>query len=385
MQLEPKEFYRSCNLTTNPFRSNPTHEADPRMNIWVGYDKEKKLLVKYLERTRADQVGSINFLMIYGDYGTGKSHSLLWSKHQILEARKAEFNSVVFYIHTLKKDAGKLSFAGALREDIVGRSNLVTEVLIFRQFLEECVVEHKRDKNLGPEVPRDDIIKQLLKSSELINCAQAILQCQNDAAVKEFLTPKGLGDYQAMVTLTTVINLLVYEIELPQGPKRFKKAAYLFIDELDLLATSTAKEAREVNDLLRHIYDNCPNCFCLVLAFTATAAELNVLFAEYVLSRVSKQIKMELLGIDDAKHFVRDILELNRQNRSGKRNYFPFTEEAVESVVSQIVSITPQKVVNCMQQILEEVRLVGYNPANGAISADFLNDNDVISDALGTP
>jgi hypothetical protein len=385
MQLGPKEFYKSCNLTTNPFRSNPTHESDPRMNIWVGYDKEKKLLVKYLERTRADQVGNINFVMIYGDYGTGKSHALLWSKHQILEARKPEFNSLVFYIHTLKKDAGKLSFAGALREDIVGRSNLVAEVLMFRQFLEECAVEYRRDKNLGPEVARDDIIKQLLKSSELINCAQAILQCQNESAVKEFLTPKGLGDYQAMVTLTSLINLLVYEIELPHASRRFKKAAYLLIDELDLLATSTAKEAREVNDLLRHIYDNCPNCFCLVLAFTATAAELNVLFAEYVLSRVSRQIKMDLLGIDDAKLFVRDILDQYRISKGGKRNYFPFTEDAVESVVSQIPSITPQKVVNYMQQILEEVRLLGFEPANGAITADFLNDNDVINDVVGTP
>jgi hypothetical protein len=127
------------------------------------------------------------------------------------------------------------------------------------------------------------------------------LKCDDENGVKELLSPKGLGDYQAMVTLTNLINLLVFEIDLLQSPKRFKKAAYLFIDELDLLATSSAKEAREVNELLRHIYDNCPNCFCLVLAFTATAAELNVLFAEYVLQRVSKQIKMDLLGIDDAK------------------------------------------------------------------------------------
>jgi hypothetical protein len=169
MPIEPTDFYTSCNLTTNPFRSNPTHESDPRMNIWVGYEKEKKVLVKYLERTRADQVGNVNFVMIYGDYGTGKSHALLWSKHQILEKRRAEFSSVVFYVQTLKKDAGKLSFAGALREDILSRSNLVVEVLRYRQFLEECVVEYKRDKGLGPEVSHDEVIKTLLKSSELIN------------------------------------------------------------------------------------------------------------------------------------------------------------------------------------------------------------------------
>jgi hypothetical protein len=205
--------------------------------------------------------------------------------------------------------------------------------------------------------------------------------------VKELFAPKGMGDYQAMVALTNIINLLVFEIELPKGLKRFKKAVYLFIDELDLLATSSAKEAREVNDLLRHIYDNCPNCFCMVLAFTATAAELNVLFAEYVLTRVSKQIRMDLLGIDDAKLFVRDVLDANRINgpKGKKKNYFPFTENAVESIVSQIVSITPQKLVNFMQQILEEVRLLGHDPGTGPITADYLNDNDIISDVMGTP
>jgi hypothetical protein len=210
------------------------------------------------------------------------------------------------------------------------------------------------------------------------------MRCDTEDDVRRLVFPSNLGDYQAMVSLTTLVNLFVYEIDVPQGGSRFKNAAYLFIDELDLLATCTAKEAREVNDLIRHIYDNCPNCFCLVLGFTATAAELNVLFADYVLSRVSRQIKMDFLGIDDAKTFVRDILENNRLvSTKGKKGYFPFTEDAIEAIVSQIVSITPRKVVYAMQQVLEEVRLLDYNPSQGPVSADFLTDNDVINEVLG--
>jgi hypothetical protein len=383
--MDAKEFYKAANLAGNPFRSNPTLESDPRVNIWVGYEKERKQLVKYLERTRADQVGNINFVMIYGDLGTGKSHALLWSKHQILEVKKGDYKSSVFYIQTLKKDAGKLSFAGALREDILGKSSLLSDILRYKQFLEECVIEYKRDKKLGPDVTHDEVVRQLLKSAELINYAHSIMHCDNEEDVRELVAPKGLGDYQAMVTLTTLINLFVFEVELPEGSKRFRNAAYLFIDELDLLATSTAKEAREVNDLIRHIYDNCPNCLCLVLAFTATAAELNVLFADYVLSRVSRQIKIDHLGIDDAKTFVRDILDANRTAIKGKKGYFPFTEDAVETIVSQIVSITPRKVVYAMQQVIEEVRLLNYNPAAGPVTTEFLNDNDIISEVLGNP
>src|SRR5947209_20338406 len=110
-----------------------------------------------------------------------------------------------------------------------------------------------------------------------------------------------------MSLLTKYVNLFVFQVQLPSGTKRFKNAAYLFIDELELLATSTAKEQRDVNELIRHIYDNCPNCFCMMLAFTATAAELSILFAPYVLSRASKQIVMNFLQPDEAKEFVKGI------------------------------------------------------------------------------
>ena len=86
--LTQEEFYNAANITMNPFRTNPTIEADPRKGIWVGYEKERDTLLKFLVRSRADQVGNINFLMIYGEYGTGKSHALLWSNYYITQQAK---------------------------------------------------------------------------------------------------------------------------------------------------------------------------------------------------------------------------------------------------------------------------------------------------------
>ena len=383
MSMDPKQFYKAANLSGNPFRSTPTQEADPRMSIWVGYEKERKTLVKFLERTRADQVGNINFVMVYGEFGSGKSHALLWAKQQILTAQREVYDSVVFYIQTLRKDAGKLSFASALKEDIVAKSSLVDDVLRYKQFMDECIVDYKRENKLGPEVTAEAVLERLLRSAELVNVAKVVLKCQTPAEVRALLIPPTLGDYQAMVTLTRVINLFVFDVEVGKSNRRFKKAAYLFIDELDLLASSPAKEARDVNELIRHIYDNCPNCFCLILAFTATAAEINVLFAEYVLSRVARQIRMEFLSVDDAKAFVKEILDLNRLPGKGKKGYFPFEEGAVEMVASQIVSITPRKVIDAMQQLLEECRLSGLDPSKTLITAEYLNDTDILSEVLG--
>lgn len=383
MALTAQEFYQAANLTENPFRSNPTQESDPRMDIWVGYEKEKQQLWKFLNRSRSDQIGNSNLVLLYGDYGTGKSHALLWARHQILDAKKTEFNSVCYYIQTLRKD-GKISFAGAFKEDIVGKSSIVIDVLSYKQFLEECVIQYKKDNGLGPETSKESIVEKLLNSVEHFNFARDILRCESQAQVSSLLIPAKFGDYQAMTTISKLINLFVYEIKLSNETRRFRNGAYIFIDEIDLLATATAKEARDTNELFRHLYDNCPNCFCMVLSFTATAAELNILFAPYILSRISKQITMNLLALDEAKIFVREILDSARYDPKGPKEYFPFEESAVHSIVSQIVSITPRKIINAMQQVLEEIRLLKFDPSKKKVDETFLDDNGVLEDVLGS-
>jgi hypothetical protein len=380
---DTKDFYAEANLTGNPFRSQSIQESDPRSGIWVGYDKEKRTFWKFLERTRADQVGNANFLMLYGDYGTGKSHALLWARHQILEAEKKTFNSVCYYVQSLRKD-GKITFAGAFRDDILGKSTLVDDVLSFRQFLTQRAVMYGEEKGLPPGTPTPELARRLIGSVELGNTAEAILACSKKEDVERLLTDGAAKDYGAMTLFCRLVNLFVHEMEVGGKRERFRKAAYLFIDELDLLATSTVKETRDTNELLRHLYDNCPNCFCLVLGFTATAAEVNVLFTDYVISRVTRPIVMQNLDTDDARSFVRDILEASRLDKKrGKVGFYPFNEGAVNTILSDIVAITPRKVVNVMQQVVEEVRLRGWSEAKGPVNEAYLEKNGILEDISG--
>lgn len=381
MPITHEEFYKASNLTENPFRSNPIMEADPRMGIWVGYDKERDLFLKYLRRTRSDQVGNNNFLLIYGDLGTGKTHALLWARHHILTSTTEEFKSVAYYIPTLKKSKGQISFAGAFIEDIVGNSNLAHDLLVFKGFLEEQLVEYRKDNSLSVEIPRETLAEKILKSSELHNFAREILACDGEEDVRQLLSPK--TDYEAMTLFAKIVNLFVFEFQLKSGKHRFKQAAYLFIDELDLLERCTAKEAREVNDLIRHLFDSCPSCFCLTLGFTATAAEIGVLFTNYVLTRVTKQIVLDYLQPDEAKNFVKAILDTARPDPKKKTGAFPFAEEAIDTIAAQIVSITPRKIVYDMQQILEEARLEGLDPRKGAITSKMLEEKGILAEVQG--
>jgi hypothetical protein len=385
MVMSPDEFYKAAKLAANPFRTNPIEEADPRIEIWVGYKKEREQLTKYLERTRGDQVGNTNLVMIYGDYGTGKSHALLWARSQILQRRKSEFRSVAYYIQNLRSDGGKISFAGAFREEIVGKSNLVKDVLDYKVFLEEQIVRLRSEKGGDSALHNEPLLKELLPSVEFFNFARRILSCTSEIDVRNLLIgDKKLSDYTAMQLITRIINLFVYEFKLQSGTRRFRLGAYIFVDEVDLLLTASAKEMRETNELFRHIYDNCPNCMCLVLAFTAAVSELTILFDPYLLSRTAKHLKMELLSNEEAADFVREMLDSSRPQPGEKLGNIPFTADAIESIVSRMVSITPRQLMNVMLQVLEECRLGGVNPSTDLISTQTLETHNIFGEVLGS-
>lgn len=384
MVMQPGVYYEKANLKDNPFRSNPNFAADPRAGIWVGYEKQKKQLDKYLRRSLADQVGNANFIMLYGNYGTGKSHALLWAQNRILHEEKAVFDSVCYFIPTLRKDKGKLTFAGAFLDDIVAKSDLMANVQAYHNFLTECISFCRSAHGLGHDVPAEKVIEILIPPVELNNFAKELYHCQKEEDFLRLIAPKTLTDYQAMMIFTRMVNLFVHEMEISNTNKRrFKKAAYLFIDELDDLERASVKEAREVNDILRHIYDNCPNCFCMVIALSAEISQLAVLFFDYILGRIHRQIELVVLDKDDAVAFVREILNSNRVDPDGEREFFPFEETAIETIASQLTEITPRKIVTTMQQVIEEVRLAGHDPADGLVSVDFLDENEILEEVLG--
>lgn len=138
-----------------------------------------------------------------------------------------------------------------------------------------------------------------------------------------------------------------------------------------------------MNDILRHIYDNCPNCFCMVIALTAEISQFTILFFDYILSRIHRQIEMSILDKDHTVDFVLKILESNRLDDDGQCGYFPFERGAVETIASHLTEITPRKIVNAMQQVIEEVRLAEHDPENGPVSMDFLDEPDIVEEVLG--
>ena len=77
------------------------------------------------------------------------------------------------------------------------------------------------------------------------------------------------------------------------------------------------------------------------------------------------------------------ILESSRLNSDGQSGYSPFEKSAVETIASHLTEITPLKIVNTMQQVIEEVRLAENDPDKGPVSMDFLDEHDIVEEVIG--
>jgi hypothetical protein len=200
-------------------------------------------------------------------------------------------------------------------------------------------------------------------------------------------SPRG-ADYKAVSLFTGLIKLFVLPLEIQGKIRRHKNGAYLFIDELNILADASAKEGRQINEMIRTIYDECSSSFCFILAFTASVAAVGNLFDEWVIDRVSRQIVMQTLPQNEAMEFITGILDTQRADpdlSKGRTGYFPFDMDAVKDIVSEMSSITPRRLMKAMERVIEACRRAGADPTSGRISSQFLQDNGIMDEISSVP
>lgn len=372
--MNPIEFYDASNLVDNPFRPSAIGVDDPRAGIWVGYERQKLLFERLLSRVRADQVGLTSFVLLYGHWGTGKSHALLWARNWVREKQAG----YAYYIPTLKRDKGKLSLSFALREDLVDRGVLPADLRKYQMWLETRILEVK---HAHQGISNDDAIRRLHPVPEIYELASLIHHTEGkEDLLKQLLSDRLDSEHEAVTLFSKIVTLFVTPIG-EVTPQRFAPAVYLLIDELDDLARQPAKDSLQTNDVLRHLYDACPNSFGLIVAASAELNTLQHLFTEYVLSRMTRKIEFEFLDQAAAKDFIKQVLGKNRvrQEPNSQLGFFPLDEESVSTIVSHLRQITPRDVVNTMQQVLEEIRLADLDPRQAPISHEKLDEKDILA------
>ena len=151
--------------------------------------------------------------------GPGKSHALLWAQHYILHECRKEMNAVCYFVPTLRKDKGQMTFAGAFHEDVLERGGLLEELRQFGEFLAAAT----RDARASEVEATESVLKRLVPSYEHRNLASELIARKDDPSKMRDLVlppPRERTDYQAMAMFTRLINLFVHDLEVSDSETR---------------------------------------------------------------------------------------------------------------------------------------------------------------------
>ena len=370
------EDLKISNLKENPFRLTP----GDRVTIWAGHEDLRKLLHNVILSVRSDKVGITECVALYGELGTGKSHSLRFFQ-TLIDQEREDFHSKCVYLETLRV-ANKVTFLDIYRTIIerIGKSEIeaFAKGLVARIKTEigNCKNEtapdayknaQERGENLNDTWLTEAISRVMGKYApayrifELLSAGDekawfylsAASQAKwNNADLSQLkITGPIESDFDAIENLGMLVNLTC---GVKLNGTAYWKAFYLFLDEFEVLADLESKAMVAINQSLRDLLNACPEHLCLLLGLTGDAALVEGLFHTYLLSRMTREpIPIPSLDQTQSSLFLKEVLKQNRLDPKGPNEWHPFTKESIEFIVASTTDKTPRRLFINSRRVLE--------------------------------
>lgn len=369
------EDLQFANLKESPFRVTP----GKKVTVWAGHKDLKKVLEKVVILTRNDKVGTSECVVLYGELGTGKSHSLRFFQNYI-DSQQDDFKSKCVYLETLRV-ANKVSFCDLYRTIVqrIGKSDIqkFSKALVSkveeekrklaqetpadefkrihesREDIEEKFLTQAKDRIMGKYAQRYSIFQQLDQDNDgawfYISASQPKFS-QDDLVRLDVMGPID-SDFAAVEHLGMIINLMC---GIPINGDTYWKAFYLFLDEVEIITDLEPKALIAINQSLRDLFNACPEHLCLLLGLTGDAAMVEVIFSQYLLSRLTREpICIPSLDDEQAVDFLKEVLKSYRIDSKATDDWHPFTEEAVRYIIYNTTDKTPRRLFYNCKRVFE--------------------------------
>jgi hypothetical protein len=386
--------YHGYGLTENPFPSMP----GARVTNWAGMEQIRQRLIDIAESPLVGQVGLSEFVVVHGSYGAGKTHALRYLSTLINNVDEPRFGSRAIYMPKIKAGA-KLSFV-ELYMQIMGE--------LGPQFLEAFAAEVARRvddaadaaasqlerrverelKEADPKHFENQVVAGLPEEDRAIVRLLLDIHSGRDGGVRYLLEGKPIvlgseftqpisTDYMAVRVLAGLFRAMT--LRIADAPPVYR-GVHLFIDEVDDLFDAKAAEQNELWGAVRELVNRLPYNFCLLLAFSAEAALLEAVIPNAVAERESRQrVELHALSIDEAKEFIaKQLAAFRPASYTAPTPYYPFTEDAIDRVLEQIVIMVPRKIFRALRLVLERaIRREGLRPGDvieGAVAEQIIVD-----------
>lgn len=351
-------------LQKSAFSRAPFHVVPVDNNIvWAGSADIRNELLRVVREVQHAQLELSHLALIYGEYGSGKTHALKYLRDYL----KSHGRALVAYLEKPKLEK-KGSFHGIVKEVIkqIGRGPLRAAVEPIVKYIQQ-EVQRELPEMLGKAGPEDlkDLATYAKRAQaesrrrlqealyprfpEIFNVFEGLV---NDDAVawsyfsskvaaaslKSYELNSGIeDDHDALRALAAIYSILTTKFpEIPGTP--VFDAAYLLVDEMEQFLEMKADEYISIRTGLRDLFNSCTEHFALLLSATAENASLfHGILEESIMVRVTANpIHMSSHDeVDDGAKFLTELMKYARSGLQAPSLEHPFTSDGLKEVVER--------------------------------------------------
>jgi hypothetical protein len=305
--------------------------------VWIGRDEARRRMRSIIRS--AGRVPTSQILLLWADFGAGKTHAL---RHlQFLALENPEL--VPLYVVTPQ---GVRSFLDLYRA--------IIEAMHDAGFLQQ-VGQELFNATMKVEA-QSDLDRALIRvptyNEHTSKVALAWLRAEKVPATEM----RDLGITRRLETVADVVNALDRLLELLRGDQRH---VILLIDEMQELA-DLGKKLPEAIGGLHKVFDRSTEGLTLVFSFTTGSQQaVRGIIGEALHERASVALTLPSLDMAAARELVLGLLR--EHSIDSDRCPFPFTDEAVATIVEDVARratiLTPRQVLKAFNAVLREAEM----------------------------
>lgn len=325
--------YPHLHLIEWPFRMVPNERSCCFMGDRVHLRAEVKALLQHLSVQPASSIH-----LMWAWFGAGKTHTL---KHMAYLCKDNTKNIIPIYIEFPRSVKGFLdiykAFISNLDVDLIDEAY----VDIFGDATKE-----KIQRELRQDYP--DLANALKLHFMGQDEQQDIVVRWLRAECKETRILKTVGIMRPIQTVEDAIKIIVWIVRLinlnNKSAGGIKRVVWM-LDEFQLIELLRKPAADEINSCLHSIFNSCPDGLSIIVSFSGYPDQkLPSWLSSEIKDRLDKRpLLLPCLTKEEALVFIGEILEHFRDpSAEGVNKYFPFTKDAVETVICSIIDCAKQ-------------------------------------------
>ena len=336
-------------LRENPFTISPP--TNPKQVIWAGLDVIKDEFKSVFREAKASAPTQV--VLCRGSIGGGKTHASLFfgSDQNMPETSPSVQNIEVLRVQTPTETRNPardfyLNVMEQIELERIGEAVNKTVESVGRDVVEQ---------NLRQTMVSGDFVKALLDlgsspipagPGSLLN-AYFLGKCTTRELRKLGLNRNIEKTQDYFRVLAGVFHCLTGLSESPDVTQHNRFC--LWIDEMENFIYFTPPQYRPFGQGLRELVDRLPYFFTLFMNFTLTSPEeyeeIELILGGYLTDRITRQIFFdEVRDPEKLLQYVRELLCHYRPQEKPKTPYFPFTEEALRVLLSNLQRGTPRDI-----------------------------------------